>query len=196
MAINSGVNLPSTAITVVHRSDGSGTTYHFTDYLAKVSDEWKTNYGVNKNPSWPKGSTFVGASGNAAVAQTITQTAGAIGYVELAYVVQNNMHQAYLQNKAGKFVQASVEGATAAASQNNSVSPTNFSITNEPGDTAYRTSYDAAKGKAIVYLFKWLVTDGQTDGTALKYAPLPAAVQQLAITNLKTVQAGGAAVLS
>ena len=116
-------------------------------------------------------------------------------------------YQAALKNANGKFVTASVAGATAAAAANTSVSPTNFSITNEPGDTAYpiagfswvilSTAYtDAAKGRAVVYLFKWLVSDGQKDGTDLQYAPLPTAVQNLALTNLKLVKAGGAAILS
>ena len=203
-ALNPGVNLPSSAITVVHRSDGSGTTFHFTDYLSKVSAEWKSNVGNAKSVKWPLG---IGASGNQAVAQAITSTAGAVGYVELAYVVQTGMHQAYLKNKAGSFVQASVAGATAAAASNTSVSPTNFSITDADGADSYpiagfswlilKTSYsDAAKGKAVVYLFKWLVTEGQTDGTSLQYAPLPSAVQQLALTNLKLIKAGGSAVLS
>src|SRR5713226_7818024 len=120
-ALNSGASLPNKPITVVHRSDGSGTTFHFTDYLSKVSSEWKTNVGNAKSVKWPVG---VGASGNQAVAQGVSSTAGAIGYVELAYVVQTGMHQAYLKNANGKFVQASVAGATAAAAQNNSVSPT------------------------------------------------------------------------
>jgi phosphate transport system substrate-binding protein len=203
-ALNSGVSLPSTSITVVHRSDGSGTTYIFTDYLSKVSSEWKSKVGASKSVKWPVG---VGASQNQGVAQGITSTDGAIGYVELAYVVQTNMHQASIKNANGKFVQASVAGATAAATQNNSVSATNFSIVNEPGDTTYpiagfswvilRTAYsDAAKGKAIVYLFKWLVTDGQASGTDLQYAPLPPAVQNLAMQSLKLITAGGAAVLS
>jgi phosphate transport system substrate-binding protein len=203
-ATNSGVTLPSGDIQVVHRSDSSGTSYHFTDYLAKVSSDWKTNVGVAKAVKWPAG---VGASGNQGVAQAITSTAGSIGYVELAYVVQTNMTQAYLQNANGKFVQASVAGATAAASQNTSVSPTNFSITNEPGDASYpiagfswiivRSSFsDATKGKAVVYLLKWLVTDGQSTGKPLQYAPLPTSVQQLALTNLKLIKAGGSPILT
>jgi phosphate transport system substrate-binding protein len=203
-ALNSGVTLPSSDIQVVHRSDSSGTSYHFTDYLAKVSSEWKTNVGVGKAVKWPAG---IGASGNQGVAQGITSTAGSIGYVELAYVVQTNMTQAFLQNANGKFVQASVAGATAAAAQNTSVSPTNFSITNEPGDTTYpiagfswlivRTSFtDATKGKAVVYVIKWLVTDGQTVGQNLQYAPLPSSVQQLALSNLKLIKAGGSPVLT
>jgi phosphate transport system substrate-binding protein len=203
-ALNSGVSLPSTAIQVVHRADSSGTTYHFTDYLAKVSSEWQSKVGVAKAVSWPVG---IGSAQNAGVAQSVTSTPGAIGYNELAYVVQANMSQAYLKNADGNYVQASVAGATAAASHNTSVSPTNFSITNEPGATSYPitafswvflyASYsDAAKGKAVVYLFKWLVTDGQSDGTSLQYAALPSAVQSLALADLKTVQAGGKAVLT
>jgi phosphate transport system substrate-binding protein len=203
-ALNSGTTFPNKAITVVHRSDGSGTTFHFTDYLSKVSDEWKTKVGNAKSVSWPTG---VGASGNQAVAQGISSTDGALGYVELAYVVQTGMKQAALKNANGKFVQASVAGATAAAGTNNSVSPTNFSITNAACDACYPiagfswvmlyTSYtDASKGKAIVYLFKWLVTSGQANGADLQYAPLPSAVQQLALSNLKLIKANGAAVLS
>lgn len=201
--LNSGKTLPNQAITVVHRSDGSGTTYHFTDYLAKVSDEWKTRVGTAKSVSWPAGT---GASGNQAVAQAIISTDGAIGYVELAFVVQTGMKQVALKNANGKFLQASVAGATAAAASKPNVSATDFSITNASCDTCYPiaafswvmlyTSYsDAAKGKAVVYLFKWLVTTGQADGTDLQYATLPSAVQQLALTNLKTIQAGGSAVL-
>ena len=203
VALNQGVNLPSTSITVVHRSDGSGTTYHFTDYLSKVSD-WKTKVGVAKSVQWPAG---VGGNGNAGVAQNVKQTEGAIGYVELAYVMQTGMQQAFLKNKNGKFLQASVAGATAAAAQSSGVSPTNFSITNEPGDNSYpiagfswimvRTSIqDSEKAKAIAYLFKWLVTDGQRYGQDLAYAPLPQAVQSLALDNLKKVTSGGGAVLS
>ncbi len=202
-ALNSGATLPNKSITVVHRSDGSGTTFHFTDYLSKVSATWKTSVGNAKSVKWPTG---VGASGNTGVAQAIQSTDGAVGYVELAYVVQNNMHQAALKNANGKFVKASVDGATAAAGTNTSVSPTNFSITNAACDACYPiagfswvmlyTSYsDASKGKAVVNLFKWLVTDGQTDSTDLQYAPLPTAVQQLALSNLKTIKAGGSTVL-
>jgi phosphate transport system substrate-binding protein len=203
-ALNAGVNLPKQDIQVVHRSDSSGTSYHFTDYLGKVSDEWKTKVGVGKAVSWPAG---IGGSGNQGVAQAVKSSAGAIGYVELAYVIQTNMTQAYLKNKDGNYVQASVAGATAAASQNTSVSPTNFSITDEPGADTYpiaaftwiilHTSYsDANKGKAIVYLFKWLVTDGQAIGATLQYAPLPSGVQSLAQTNLKLIKAGGQTVLT
>ena len=204
VALNAGVTLPSSDIQVVHRSDSSGTSYHFTDYLAKVSDEWKSKVGVGKAVSWPAG---IGGSGNQGVAQAVTTTAGAIGYVELAYVVQTNMTQAWLKNANGKFVQASVAGATAAAASNTSVSPSNFSITNATGDDAYPIAgfswvilptsvSDTNKGKALVYLFKWLVTDGQSDGASLQYAPLPQSVQSLALTGLKSIKAGGSAVIS
>ncbi|HET7508613.1 MAG TPA: phosphate ABC transporter substrate-binding protein PstS, partial [Solirubrobacterales bacterium] len=203
-ALNSGVSLPSTNITVAHRADGSGTTYIFTDYLAKVSSEWKSSVGVAKSVKWPVG---VGGSGNQAVAQAITSTRGSIGYVELAYAVQTNMKMAAIKNASGKFVQPSVAGATAAAAQVPDISATNFSIVNEPGDTTYPiagfswvilyTSYsDAQKGKAVVNLFKWLITQGQSEGSSLQYAPLPAPVQQLALSNLKTIKAAGTAVLS
>jgi len=203
-ALNSGVTFPSEPIAVQHRSDGSGTTYIFTDYLAKVSAEWKSSVGTAKSVKWPVGS---GSSGNQAVAQAITSTEGAIGYVELSYVVQTGMHQAAIQNANGKFVTATVAGATAAAGQNTAVSPTNFSIVNEPGDTTYpiagfswvilRTAYsDAGKGKAVVNLFKWLVSAGQSEGSSLQYAPLPSAVASLALSDLKQITAGGTAVLS
>jgi len=203
-ALNQGVNLPSIAITVVHRSDGSGTTYHYTDYLGKASSDWKAKVGVAKSVQWPAG---IGGKGNDGVAQSVKQTAGAIGYVELAYVVQTGMQQAFLKNRNGKFVQASVAGATAAAAQNGDVSPENFSITDEPGDSTYpiagfswiivRTSIlEAVKAKALVYLMKWLVTDGQQYGKDLQYAPLPQSVQSLALSNLKKVSSGGTPVLS
>lgn len=202
-ALNTGTTFPNKAITVVHRSDGSGTTFHFTDYLSRVSDEWKSKVGNAKSVSWPTG---VGGSGNQAVAQAVQSTDGAIGYVELAYVVQTGMKQAALKNANGKFVQASIDGAKAAAATNTGVSPTNYSISNAACDECYPisgfswvflfTNYtDAAKGKAVVYLFKWLVTSGQSDGTDLQYAPLPSAVQQLALSNLKLIKANGTAIL-
>jgi phosphate transport system substrate-binding protein len=205
-ALNPGATLPSTKITSVHRADSSGTTYIFTDYLAKVSSDWKSKVGTSKAPPWPTG-VGIGAQQTQGVAQAITSTDGAVGYVELAYAVQTNMHSAGLKNANGKFVQPTVAGATAAASKNSSISATNFSIVNEPGDDTYpiagfswailRTDYsEASKGKAVVYLFKWLVTDGQSEGSALQYAPLPSAVQQLALANLKTIKAGGSIVLN
>lgn len=202
-ALNPGVTLPGKAITVVHRSDGSGTSYQFTDYLSKVSPDWKSSPGVGKSVSWPTG---VGASGNTAVAQAVKSTEDSIGYVELAYVIQTHMQQAYLKNQVGKFLQASIAGATAAASQNTNVSPTNSSITEQAGDAAYpiasfswiflkKSITDSARGRALVYLFKWVVTDGQAFGTPLDYAPLPQQVQAYALDQLKSVRVNGQTVL-
>ena len=203
-ALNSGANLPNKGINVVFRSDGSGTTYIFTDYLSKVSADFKSSVGVGKSVKFPAGS---GAAQTQGVAQAVSTTQGAIGYVELAYAVQTNMHTASMKNADGQFVDPSPAGATAAASQVSGLSASNFSIVNQPGATTYpiagfswvvlRTSYDDAdKGKAIVYLFKWLATDGQSEGASLQYAPLPSSVQQLALANLKLIKAGGSAVLS
>ncbi|HEX6548444.1 MAG TPA: phosphate ABC transporter substrate-binding protein PstS, partial [Candidatus Dormibacteraeota bacterium] len=202
-ALNSGVQLPSTNITVVHRSDGSGTSYAFTDYLSKISPDWKSKVGAGKSVSWPTG---IGAAQNAGVGQAVQQTDGAIGYVELAYVVQANLKAAQLKNAAGQFIAPSLDAASAAAASNTNPSPTNFSITNTSGSTAYpiasfswliikKAQADATKGKALVYLFKWLVTDGQTDGKALQYAPLPKVAQDYALAQLKLVTAGGSPVL-
>jgi phosphate transport system substrate-binding protein len=198
-ALNSGTSLPGTDITVVHRSDGSGTSYAFTDYLSKVSPDWKTRVGTGKSVSWPVG---VGASGNAGVGQQVKTTDGAIGYVELAYVVQSQLQQAYLKNANGRYVQATVDGATAAAASLTGVSPTNFSITNAPGDKTFpiasyswvilRTDQtDPTKGKAVVYLWKWVVTDGQSYGKSLSYATLPKEAQTFALDQLKKVTSGG-----
>ncbi|MDQ6772210.1 MAG: phosphate ABC transporter substrate-binding protein PstS, partial [Candidatus Dormibacteraeota bacterium] len=203
-AQNSGANLPGTAITVVHRSDGSGTSYAFTDYLSKVSPDWKTKVGVGKAVQWPAG---VGGNGNAGVGQLVKTTDGAIGYVELAYVIQSKLQMAYLKNTAGKYLQATQAGATAAAAGAPNVGATNFSITDQPGDAAYPiatfswvvlkvTQADATKGKAVVNLWKWFVTDGQQYGKDLQYGALPGPVQSLALKQLKTVQSGGKPILT
>lgn len=204
VALNSGVSLPNTDITVVHRSDGSGTTYAFTDYLSKVSPDWQSKVGKGKSVSWPVG---VGGSGNQGVGQQVKTTDGAIGYVELAYVLQSQLQYAYLKNAAGKYLQASLDGATAAAASLTGISPTNFSITNAPGDKAYPiSSYswiilrkdqtDATKGKAVANLWRWVVTSGQQYGKDLQYAPLPKEAQDFAIAQLKTLTSGGKPILS
>ena len=205
-ALNSGASLPNETIVPVGRSDGSGTSYIVTDYLSKVSPAFSTAVGAGKNPKFPAASAIM-SKGTPGVAGTITQTAGAIGYVELAYVVQTGMKQAQLKNQAGKFVSASVAGATAAAAQASGLSATNFSIVNEPGDQSYpiagfswaliRTSIsDVTKAKAIVFLMKWLVTGGQQYGTSLQYATLPKAAQDYAVSLLKTVKSGSTAILT
>ena len=203
-ALNNGASLPGTDITVVHRSDGSGTSYAFTDYLSKVSPDWQTKVGKGKSVSWPVG---VGASGNQGVGQQVKTTEGSIGYVELAYVIQSQLQYAYLKNQAGKFVQASLDGATAAAASLTGVSPTNFSITNAPGDKAYPISTyswvilrldqaDATKGKAVANLWRWAVTDGQQYGKPLEYASLPKEAQDFALSQLKKLTSGGKPILS
>ncbi|HUZ88346.1 MAG TPA: phosphate ABC transporter substrate-binding protein PstS [Candidatus Acidoferrales bacterium] len=202
--LNPGTKLPDASITVVHRSDGSGTTYAFTDYLAKVSPQWKSQVGTSKSVQWPVG---VGGSGNSGVGQAVKTTPGSIGYVELAYVLQSNLQQAYLKNADGQYVQATEGGASKAASQVSGISSTNFSITNQPGAQSYpittlswlviRTDQkNGSRSKALVYLLRWLVTDGQAYGSALKYAPLPATVRALALNQLKAVTQNGRAILS
>jgi phosphate transport system substrate-binding protein len=201
---NSGVSLPNQAITVVHRSDGSGTTYIFTDYLSAVSADWKTKVGKGKSVSWPVGQ---GAKGNEAVATTIKQTPGAIGYVELAYVIQTNMTQASLQNHDGNFVLPSPEGATAAASQVPAISPTQFSIVDAPGKTSapisgyswlmlYKEQSDKTKGTALVDFLDWLVTEGQPYATNVHYSKLPPNIVRDDINALKTITAAGTSLLN
>jgi phosphate transport system substrate-binding protein len=202
-ADNSGVSLPNQAITVVHRSDGSGTTYIFTDYLSTVSADWKSKVGKGKSVSWPVGQ---GASGNAAVATRITQTPGAIGYVELAYVLQTKMTQASLQNHDGQFVIPSPDGATAAAGQFLAVNPTQFSIVDAPGPKSapisgyswlmvYKDQADKTKGTALVDYLDWLVTDGQQYAANVHYARLPSNIVKDDINSLKTVSSGGTTLL-
>ena len=201
---NPGVSLPDKPILPVYRSEGSGTTYIFTDYLSNVSAAWKAKTGgPGKSVNWPVGD---GASGNAGVATRITQTPGAIGYVELAYVLQTKMTQAQLKNADGNFVLPSAAGATAAASQYLGTSPTNFSIVNAPGkDSAPISGYswlmvytdqpDKTKGTATVDLLDWLVNDGQQYAVNLHYAKLPSNMVANDIAALKGVTSGGSALL-
>ena len=204
-ADNSGVSLPNQPITVVHRSDGSGTTYIFTDYLSSTNAEWKSKIGKGKSVPWPAGEQ--GAKGNEAVASTVKQTPGAIGYVELAYILQTNMTQASLKNKDGNWVIPSKAGATAAASQFPDVTPAHFSIVNAPGkDSApitgfswimlYKDQADKTKGTALVDLLYWLVKDGQQYASSVQYADLPAGIVKNDIDALKTVTSGGSTLLS
>jgi phosphate transport system substrate-binding protein len=203
-ADNPSLTLPNQDIRVVHRSDGSGTTYIFTDYLSTVSSEWASKVGKGKSVSWPTGD---GASGNGGVANRISQTPGAIGYVELAYVLQTHMTQAMLKNADGNFVLPSAAGATAAASQYLGTSPTSFSIVNAPGkDSApisgyswlmlYTDQQDKTKGTALVDFLYWIVTDGQQYAVNLHYAHLPSNMVTSDIASLKTVTSGGSALLS
>jgi phosphate transport system substrate-binding protein len=184
-ADNKGIKLPATDIVVVHRSDGSGTTGIFTDYLAKVSPAWEKKVGRGNSVQWPTG---LGGAQNAGVAGLVKQTPGSIGYVELIYAVQNKMGYASVKNAAGKFVKPSFEGVTAAAAGMKEM-PEDFrvSIANGPGDKTYPISSftwmlipsqisDPAKKKAITGFLTWMLTEGQKDAQALSYAPLPPAV--------------------
>jgi phosphate transport system substrate-binding protein len=194
---NPGVNFPDKDIVVIHRSDGSGTTFIFTDYLSKVSPDWKAEVGSNTSVKWPVG---LGGKGNEGVAGFIRQTQGAVGYVELIYALQNNIAYGSVKNSAGVFLKASLQGVTAAAASSPKM-PADFraSITNAPGKDAYpissftwllipQQSKDAAKGKILADFLNWMVTDGQKMTNALSYASLPDSVVQKEKEAIKTVK--------
>jgi len=182
---NPGVSLPDIDILVVHRSDGSGTTYIFTDYLSSVSDEWAKVAGKNTSVNWPVG---LGGKGNAGVAGQIKQSPGAIGYVELAYATQNKLPYADLKNKAGHYITPSLDSVTEALASANIPDDFRFSMVNPPGDKAYPIAgttwllvyleqKDAAKGKKLVEFLRWAYSEGEKMAAGLDYAPLPANVQ-------------------
>lgn len=198
-ASNAGVSLPDSAPVVVFRSDGSGTTAVFTDYLGKISPEWKDKIGVGKSVKFPAG---LGAKGNEGVTGQVKTTPGAIGYVEIAYAIQNHLASASIQNAAGKFVRADIPAVTAAASGAELPDTLFMSITNAPGDGAYPiSSYtyllvyentaDRTKGKALADFLWWAIHDGQKLSEPLYYAPLPAPVVQKVEAKLKTLRASG-----
>jgi phosphate transport system substrate-binding protein len=195
--VNPGVNFPDKDIIVVHRSDGSGTTFIWTDYLSKVSADWKGEVGRNTSVKWPVG---LGGKGNEGVAGLIRQMQGGIGYVELIYAIQNSIPYGSVRNAAGNFVKASLEGVTAAAASAPKM-PADFrvSITDAPGKEAYpissftwllipQQSKDAAKGKILADFLNWMATDGQKMTTALSYAPLPEGVVQKEKEAIKQVK--------
>jgi phosphate transport system substrate-binding protein len=196
--LNAGVNLPGTDITVVHRSDASGTTYIWADYLAKVSPEWKTKVGVATAVNWPTG---VGGKGSEGVTGVITQTPGSISYVELVYALQNKISYGSVQNMAGEFTKGSVQSVTAAAAAAAAQMPADFrvSITNAPGKGVYPISSftwlllyespkDKAQSKVMVDFVKWALTDGQKYCADLGYAPLPADVVKLELAALAKIK--------
>jgi len=179
---NPDINFPDKEIIVAHRSDGSGTSFIWTDYLSKVSPEWKSSVGADTSVKWPVG---LGAKGNEGVSGLIRQMSGSIGYVELIYAVQNKIPYGSVRNAAGAFVKASLESVTAAAASAPKM-PADFrvSITNSPGKDAYPISSftwllipqqakNPANGKILADFLNWMVTEGQTMTTALAYAPLP-----------------------
>ena len=184
--LNPGTALPNTKISVVHRSDGSGTTFNFANYLSQVSPEWKTKIGADTAISWPTG---IGGKGNEGVAAYTRQIKGAIGYVEYAYVLQNKMTYALVQNAAGKFVAPDLKSFQAAAASADWPKAQDFYLvmTNAPGADAYpiaATSFilmhkqpkDAARAKAVLDFFTWAFKNGQAQALALDYVPLPAAL--------------------
>jgi len=194
---NPGVSLPNQKIIVVHRSDGSGTTYILTDYLSKVNPDWANGPGRGASPSWPCG---VGGKGNEGVAGLVRQLPGAIGYVELIYALQNHITFGEVKNAAGVWTRASIEGVTAAAASVKQM-PADYrvSITNAPGKDAYpissftwlliaTKSADPAKGKVIKDMLNWIVTSGENEVSALSYAPLPKAVADKVLKSIYSLQ--------
>jgi len=193
--LNPRVDLPKLGITVVHRSDGSGTTYIFTNYLAVVSKAWASGPGVGKSPNWPVG---VGGKGNEGVAGSVSEIKGAIGYVELDYALENKFSFAAMQNAAGKFVLPSIRTVAADAAQKPDVTPTDFPIVNEPGAASYpisgyswalvyvkQTNTDVAI--ALARTLDWLTHAGQADAKSLYYVPLPANIQDLARIDIAKI---------
>ena len=182
---NPGVNLPDASINVVHRSDGSGTTYIFTDYLSKVSSEWKDKVGRSTAVPWPVG---IGAKGNEAVAGMVRQLPGTIGYVELIYALQNKIQFGQIRNSAGNWVKGSIDGVTeAAASVKSFPADYRVSITNAPGKNAYPISsftwllipspaVNSANGKVLRDFLNWMLDNGESQTSGLYYAPLPKSV--------------------
>ncbi len=205
-AINAGVSLPNMKISVVHRSDGSGTTFIFTDYLSKVSNEWKNGPGVGKSVNWPTG---IGAKGNPGVTGYIKQLPGAIGYVELVYALQNKMPVAIVKNKSGNFIEPSLK-STSLAANIKLPNDTRASITDTPSKDGYPISgftwiiiykeqnysdRTKEKAQALIDLLWWMIHDGQSLAEPLQYAPLPKDAVIKAENIIKSVEYGGAKLL-
>lgn len=203
-ATNPGVALPADDILVVHRTDASGTSFIFTDYLTSVSQQWANGPGRGKQVNWPVG---LGAKGNEGVAAQVEQMPGAIGYTELAYVKQNDLPAARVRNQAGNFVAPTIENvqAAAAGALESLSDSTDFriSIVNAPGEQAYpissltwillyRTQADSTKASELLDFLRWALTEGDAQAAALDYAPLPDAVAQRVLQRLDSVQVGGA----
>jgi phosphate transport system substrate-binding protein len=205
-AANPGVSLPDTPIIVVHRSDGSGTTYIWVDYLSKVSKEWEQKVGRGTSVNWPVG---LGGKGNEGVSGQVKNTPGAIGYVELAYAIQNRLPVSSVRNEAGKFVEPSIKSTTAAAAGAAKSMPADFrvSLTNAPGEEAYpiasftwllvyKDQADQLKGRALVKFLWWAIHDGQKYAPDLLYAPLPAPVVKQIEATLEQITFQGKPLLA
>jgi len=193
---NTGVQLPNQDIVVVHRSDGSGTTYIFTDYLSSVSYAWQQEVGKGTSVKWPVG---LGGKGNEGVAGLVKQTSGAIGYVELIYAIQNKMPYADVKNKEGNYVTPSLDSVTAALATAKIPEDFRFSMVNAPGATTYpiagttwllvyQNQKDPAKGKKVVEFLKWALTDGEKLASTLDYAPLPDSVKERVLKRISEIK--------
>jgi phosphate transport system substrate-binding protein len=195
---NPGVTLPGNSILPVYRSDGSGTTYIFTDYLSKVSSDWSSRVGKNTSVKWPTG---IGQKGNEGVAGMVRQSPNSFGYVELIYAVQNKMSYGAVKNAAGKFLQASTDGVTAAAAAASKSMPADYrvSITNAPGATSYPISSftwllipthstDPSKAKALADFLGWMLDHGEAEAAPMTYAPLPKPVQDMVRKSIAQVK--------
>lgn len=194
--LNPGVNLPDLPMVVVHRSDGSGTSYIFTDYLSNISPVWADSVGKNTSVKWPTG---LGGKGNEGVAGQVKQLSGAVGYVELIYAKQNKMPYADVKNAAGNFITPSIDSVTEAIATAKIPDDFRFSMVNAPGDKAYPISgttwllvyeqqKNADKGKKLVEFLNWALTKGETAASSLDYAPLPDTVQQRVLERIKTIK--------
>ena len=194
--LNPNLKLPDMDIMVVHRSDGSGTTYIFTDFLSHVSAQWKEKVGTGKSVQWPAG---IGGKGNEGVAGQVRQTPGAIGYIELAYVLENQMTYAQVENKAGKYLYPSIEAVAAAAASKPEVSATDFSIVDAVGQNSYPISgyswvmlyehpADPVRAKLVRDTMEWLVTKGQAVAKSVDYVPLPENVQRRALKIIAAIK--------
>jgi phosphate transport system substrate-binding protein len=195
-ALNPGVNLPDLPMVVVHRSDGSGTTFIFTDYLSSVSPAWADSVGKGTSVKWPVG---LGGKGNEGVAGQVKQLSGAIGYVELIYAKQNQMPYADVKNADGNFITPTIESVTAALATAKIPDDFRFSMVNPPGNKVYpiagttwllvyETQKDAAKGKKLVEFLNWAMTKGEGMAASLDYACLPESVQQRVLERIKTIK--------
>jgi len=205
--LNEGVTLPGTSIIVVHRSDASGTSAIFTDYLTKVNTQWANEVGAGKSVEWPAG---IGAKGNEGVAGNIQNMPGAIGYIELAYAIHNDMPQALIQNQSGNFIKPELASISAAA-QGEIPADTRITLTNSDAENGYpiasftwlllykeqnyngRTEADA---EALVTLVNWMITDGQKYAEEIDYAPLPDAAREKALAQLGSITYNGVSVLN
>jgi phosphate transport system substrate-binding protein len=192
---NEGVKLPNTDIIVVHRSDASGTTYIWVDYLSSVSKEWETKVGRSAAVQWPVG---LGGKGNEGVAGQVKQLPGTVGYVELVYAKQNKLPYADVKNAAGKYISPSIESVTEALATANIPDDFRFSMVNPPGEKAYpiagatwllvfEQQKDATKGKKLVEFLNWAITRGEGMASSLDYAPLPEMVQKRVLERIKTI---------